>query len=54
MKKKTIPVLYAGEKQSYAAAVVAGDLVFVSGMSGRLFDTGRSELALPQCKIGML
>ena len=40
MKKMTYPMFYAGEKQNYAAAVVAGDLVFCSGMSGRLPDSG--------------
>ncbi len=41
MKKKTIPLLYAGKKMPYAKAVVVGDLVFCSGMAGGLFETGK-------------
>ena len=44
MQKKTIPMFYGGEKQSYAAAVVAGDLVFCSGVDGRLPETGRVRI----------
>ncbi|MFC2069510.1 RidA family protein, partial [Chloroflexota bacterium] len=43
-KMKKYPLYYAGEKQNYAAAVVIGDLVFLSGISGRLLKTGRVEL----------
>ena len=41
MKKKIIPLLYAGKKMPYAKAVVVGDLVFCSGMAGGLFETGK-------------
>jgi len=40
MKKKTYPLYYAGEKQQFARSVVVGDLVFLSGMSGRTMETG--------------
>ena len=40
MGKKTFPLIYAGEKQKFARSVVVGDLVFLSGMSGRTMETG--------------
>jgi len=40
MKKKTYPLYYAGRKQKFARSVVVGDLVFLSGMSGRTMETG--------------
>ena len=40
MKKKTFPLRYAGVKQRYASCVVAGDLVFCSGMTGRSLESG--------------
>ena len=40
MKKVTYPLIYAGEKQHFARSVVVGDLVFLSGMSGRTMETG--------------
>ena len=40
MKKKTYPLVYAGKKQRFARSVVVGDLVFVSGSSGRTLKTG--------------
>ena len=40
MKKKTYPLVYAGKKQRFARSVVVGDLVFVSGSSGRTLQTG--------------
>lgn len=40
MKKKTYPLYYAGQKQQFARSVVVGDLVFLSGMSGRTMETG--------------
>ena len=40
MKKKTYPLYYAGQKQRFARCVVVGDLVFLSGMSGRTMETG--------------
>jgi len=41
MKKKSYPFLYGGVKQDWAKAVVAGDFVFLSGVSGREFQTGK-------------
>jgi 2-iminobutanoate/2-iminopropanoate deaminase len=40
MKKKTHPLVYAGKRQRFARSVVVGDLVFVSGSSGRTLETG--------------
>lgn len=40
MKKKTYPLHYGGQKQRFARSVVVGDLVFLSGMSGRTMETG--------------
>ena len=40
MKKKTYPFTYAGKKQPFARSVVAGDMVFLSGMTGRVVETG--------------
>jgi 2-iminobutanoate/2-iminopropanoate deaminase len=40
MKKRTYPLFYSGQKQTFAKCVVVGDLVFCSGMSGRLVETG--------------
>jgi 2-iminobutanoate/2-iminopropanoate deaminase len=40
MKKKTHPLYYAGQQQHFARSVVVGDLVFLSGMSGRTMETG--------------
>ena len=40
MKKKTYPLVYAGKKQRFARSVVVGDLVFLSGSSGRTMGTG--------------
>jgi len=40
MKKKTYPLYYAGQKQHFARSVVVGDIVFLSGMSGRMMETG--------------
>jgi 2-iminobutanoate/2-iminopropanoate deaminase len=40
MKKKTYPLYYGGQKQKFARAVVVGELVFLSGMSGRTMETG--------------
>jgi 2-iminobutanoate/2-iminopropanoate deaminase len=39
-KKKTYPLFYAGKKQQFARSVVVGDLIFVSGSSGRTIETG--------------
>jgi 2-iminobutanoate/2-iminopropanoate deaminase len=40
MKKVTHPLFYGGQKQKFARSVVVGDLVFLSGMSGRTMETG--------------
>ena len=40
MKKKTYPLIYAGKKQQFARSVVVGNLVFLSGSSGRTMETG--------------
>jgi len=40
MKKRTFPLIYAGKKQRFARSVVVGDLVFLSGSSGRTMETG--------------
>ena len=40
MKKKTYPLYYAGQKQKFARSVVVGELVFLSGSSGRTLETG--------------
>ena len=40
MKKKTYPLYYGGQKQKFARSVVVGDLVFLSGSSGRTMETG--------------
>ena len=40
-KVKTYPCFYCDEKQNFAAAVRVGDLVFCSGESGRMPETGQ-------------
>lgn len=40
MKKRTYSLSYAGKKQRFARSVVVGDLIFVSGSSGRTMETG--------------
>jgi 2-iminobutanoate/2-iminopropanoate deaminase len=40
VQKKTYPLYYAGQKAKYARSVVVGDLVFVSGATGRSLETG--------------
>lgn len=40
MRKKTYPQIYAGKKMHFARAVVVGDLIFLSGNSGRTLETG--------------
>lgn len=39
-KKKTYILKYGGVKQKFARSVVVGDLVFLSGSSGRTMETG--------------
>jgi len=51
MKKVTYPLIYAGKKQRFARSVVVGDIVFVSGSSGRTMETG--EVSSDDFKIQM-
>jgi 2-iminobutanoate/2-iminopropanoate deaminase len=55
MKKKTYPLVYAGVKQQFARSVVAGNLVFCSGMSGRTMETGDvgSDDVVEQMKVAL-
>lgn len=39
-KKKTHILKYGGKKQLFAQSVTAGDLIFLSGSSGRTIETG--------------
>jgi len=41
MEKRSYPFFYAGEKQEFGKAVVAGGFVFLSGVSGREVATGK-------------
>lgn len=41
MEKKSFPFFYGGKKQDWGKAVIAGDFVFVSGVSGLEFSKGR-------------
>lgn len=40
MKRKVYPLIYGGKKQRFARSIVVGDLVFLSGSSGRTMETG--------------
>jgi 2-iminobutanoate/2-iminopropanoate deaminase len=40
-KVKSYPLSYAGVRQPYSKSVSAGNLVFLSGMDGRSFETGK-------------
>lgn len=40
MKRKAYPLVYGGVKQKFARSVVVGDLIFLSGSSGRTMETG--------------
>ena len=55
MKRKTYPLIYAGKKQSWAKSVVIGDLVFLSGASGRTLETGEvnSDKLVDQMKVAL-
>jgi 2-iminobutanoate/2-iminopropanoate deaminase len=55
MKRKTYPLIYAGKKQQFARAVVVGELVFLSGSSGRTMETGEvsSENLVDQMKVAL-
>jgi 2-iminobutanoate/2-iminopropanoate deaminase len=52
LMKKTFPLVYAGKKQLFARSVVVGDLVFLSGSSGRTMETG--EVASDDVKEQMI
>ncbi len=39
-ERKFYPQIYAGKKMHFARSVVVGDLVFLSGSSGRTLETG--------------
>ncbi len=61
-KKKTHLLEYGGKKQRFARSVVAGDLVFLSGSSGRTIATGevssddpaeQTRVALDKVKIAL-
>ncbi len=52
MKKKTYPLIYAGKRQRFARSVVVGDIVFVSGSSGRTMETG--EVSSNDFKVQMI
>ncbi len=40
MEKKSFSFFYGDKKQDWGKAVIAGDFVFLSGVSGREFSTG--------------
>jgi len=45
MEKKSYPFFYGKNKQHFGKAVVAGGFVFLSGVSGREFETGKVKAA---------
>ena len=45
MEKKSYPFFYGKDKQHFGKAVVAGGFVFLSGVSGREFETGKVKAA---------
>jgi 2-iminobutanoate/2-iminopropanoate deaminase len=55
VKRKTYPLTYAGKKQQFARSVVVGDLVFLSGSSGRTMETGEvnSDNLTDQMKVAL-
>jgi 2-iminobutanoate/2-iminopropanoate deaminase len=55
MKRKSYPLTYAGKKQQWARSVVVGDLVFLSGSSGRTLETGEvnSDKLIDQLKVAL-
>ncbi|MCC6474730.1 MAG: RidA family protein [Burkholderiales bacterium] len=55
MKKKTYPLFYSGKKQQFARSVAVGDLLFLSGMSGRTMETGEvsSDDVAEQMKVAL-
>lgn len=52
MERKVYPLYYNGVKQRFARSVVVGDLVFLSGSSGRTMETG--EVSSPDVKEQMI
>ncbi len=46
-RKKTHPLVYGGEKQTFAQSCVVGDLVLCSGAGARTYETGRVDTADP-------
>lgn len=55
MKRKFFPLYYKGVKQEFAKAIVVGNLVFLSGFSGRAIETGQvtSEDVLEQIEVAL-
>ena len=55
MIKKTYPLIYAGKKQQFARAVAVGNLLFLSGMSGRTMETGEvsSDSVVEQMNVAL-
>ena len=55
MIKKTYPLIYAGKKQQFARAVAVGNLLFLSGMSGRTMETGEvsSDSVVDQMNVAL-
>ena len=55
MRKKTYPLIYAGKKMQFARSVVVGNLVFLSGSSGRTMETGEvnSDNIVDQMKVAL-
>ena len=47
-KKKTYGLSYVGKAQRFAKCVVVGDMIFLSGSSGRTMETG--EVSSPDVK----
>ena len=45
MKKTTYPMFYANKQMRFARACVAGNLVFMAGVTARLLDTGQFDPA---------
>lgn len=43
MPQKVYPLVYGQQKQQFARSVVVGDLVFLSGSSGRTMETGDTD-----------
>lgn len=54
-KKTTYPMIYGGVKQKFAQSVVVGDLIFLSGSSGRTAKDGEvsSNDVVSQVKVAL-